>query len=49
MLVMTPGGRERSEREFCDLFDRAGLQHFHTLSKGGSLVLFEARPRAERR
>lgn len=26
MLVLTDGGRERTEREFRDLFDRAGLQ-----------------------
>jgi precorrin-6B methylase 2 len=42
MLVMTPGGRERTEREFRALFERAGLQYVRTIPTETHLVLFES-------
>jgi hypothetical protein len=44
MLVMTPGGRERTESELQALFTAAGFQHVRTVSTGSTLSVFEARP-----
>ncbi len=41
MLVMTPGGRERTEQAFRALFDRAGLAHLRTAATASSMLLFE--------
>lgn len=49
MLVMTPGGRERSEQEFRALFDRAGLVHLRTVGTESSVVLVEGQSRHETR
>lgn len=44
MLVMTPGGRERTETELQVIFAAAGFQHVRTLSTASILTVFEARP-----
>jgi hypothetical protein len=45
MLVMTPGGRERTEAEFKGLFAEVGLEHLKTLQTASPLSIFETRPR----
>jgi hypothetical protein len=42
MLVMTPGGRERTEGEVLGLFRQAGLRHVHTVAGKAYLALFQA-------
>ena len=44
MLVMTPGGRERTVTEISNLLERAGFRLQRTLSTGSPLWVFEARP-----
>ena len=44
MLVMTPGGRERTETEIRALFAAAGFQHVRTVPTESVLSAFEARP-----
>ena len=44
MLVMTPGGRERTEAEFQAIFGAAGFRHVRTLPTASTLCLFEAAP-----
>ena len=44
MLVMTPGGRERTESELQALFAAAGLRHERTVATASTVSLFEARP-----
>ncbi len=44
MLVMTSGGRERTEAEFRNLLVNAGFGSLRTLPTASSLFLFEARP-----
>lgn len=41
MLVM-PGGRERSEEEYAELFERAGLRHARTTAAASGHGIFEA-------
>jgi hypothetical protein len=43
MLVMTPGGRERTETEFRVILAAAGLQHVRTTPTSSVLSVFEAR------
>ena len=49
MLVMTPGGRERTEAEFKGLFSEVGLEHLKTLQTETPLSIFETRPRRSER
>ncbi len=44
MLVMTPGGRERTETELQIIFAAAGFQHVRTLPTTSTLSVFEAKP-----
>ncbi len=44
MLVMTPGGRERTRAEFARLLLEAGLELVGTLPTRTPLTIFEARP-----
>jgi hypothetical protein len=44
MLVMAPGGRERTETEFADLLAHAGFKHLRTLPTSSPLLVFEALP-----
>jgi O-methyltransferase domain len=44
MLVMTPGGRERTETELQAIFAAAGFQHVRTSPTASTLSVFEARP-----
>jgi SAM-dependent methyltransferase len=44
MLVMTPGGRERTRAEFARLLLDAGLELARTLPTRSPLTIFEARP-----
>jgi hypothetical protein len=44
MLVMTPGGRERTRAEFAKLLSDAELQLVRTLPTRSPLTIFEARP-----
>ncbi|MBY0505955.1 MAG: hypothetical protein K2X03_18710 [Bryobacteraceae bacterium] len=43
MLVMTPGGKERTTAEFAVLFESAGLELVRTLTTPGPICLIEAR------
>jgi hypothetical protein len=43
MLVMTPGGKERTNAEFAVLFESVGLEHVRTLTTPGPICLIEAR------
>lgn len=43
MLVMTPGGRERTEAEFRNLFANAGFELLRIVPTAAALFLFEAR------
>src|SRR6266567_716508 len=43
MLVMAPGGRERTDAEYRKLFADAGLEHVITVPTASSLFVFEAR------
>jgi hypothetical protein len=38
------GGRDRTEREFAELFARAGLRHTRTILAGGKTAFLEAVP-----
>jgi O-methyltransferase domain/Dimerisation domain len=44
MLVMAPGGRERTEAEFAMLLANAGFKHLRTLQTSSPLWVFEAQP-----
>jgi O-methyltransferase domain/Dimerisation domain len=44
MLVMTPGGRERTAREFSELLERAGFNLLRIVPTACPLSVFEARP-----
>ncbi len=44
MLVMTSGGRERTEAQFRSLFAAAGFQHERTIATASAISVFEARP-----
>jgi O-methyltransferase domain len=44
MLVMTPGGRERTETEFAMLLAHAGFKHVRTLATSSPLYVFDALP-----
>ena len=44
MLVMSPGGRERTETEFRTLFRDAGFNYVRTLPTASPSCIFEARP-----
>lgn len=44
MLVMTPGGRQRTEVEYHALFSRAGLRLTHIVPSSCPVSLVEARP-----
>lgn len=44
MLVMTPGGRERTQTEFQAIFAAAGFRHVRTLPTSSILSVFEALP-----
>ena len=44
MLVMTPGGRERTESEMVAIFDKAGLRHVRTVPTASTLSVYEAQP-----
>lgn len=44
MLVMTPGGRERTEADFRALFAAAGFRHARTVPSVSILSIFEAQP-----
>jgi predicted O-methyltransferase YrrM len=44
MLVMTPGGRERTEAEFRELFEEAGFALTRTIPTPSYLYLLEATP-----
>jgi hypothetical protein len=44
MLVMTPGGRERTETEFAMLLANAGFKHMRTLATSSPLYVFDALP-----
>ncbi len=44
MLVMTSGGRERTEAQFRSLFATAGFQHERTIATASAMWVFEARP-----
>jgi len=43
MLVMSPGGRERTESEFRKLLGEAGFKHLRTLPTASPSCVFEAR------
>ena len=43
MLVMTSGGRERTEREFSELLERSGFNLVRTVPTASPLSVFEAR------
>jgi O-methyltransferase domain/Dimerisation domain len=45
MLVMTPGGRERTAREFSELLERSGFSLVRAVPTASPLSVFEARPR----
>ena len=44
MLVMSPGGRERTESEFRKLLGDTGFQHLRTLPTTSPSCIFEAQP-----
>lgn len=44
MLAMTPGGRERTEEEFRQLFQEAGFELSRTIPTASYLFLLEGRP-----
>ena len=44
MLVRTPGGRERTEEEFCSLFAAAGFELQRVVSTASPLSIVEGRP-----
>jgi hypothetical protein len=44
MLVMTPGGRERTESDFRAIFAAAGFRHVRTLQTATTLSVFEGQP-----
>jgi len=44
MLVLTPGGRERSEADFRALLDEAGFSVTRVIPTGGTLSIIESRP-----
>jgi hypothetical protein len=44
MLVMSPGGRERTEKEFRKLLDDTGFEYLRTLPTTSPSCVFEARP-----
>jgi hypothetical protein len=44
MLVMSPGGRERTESEFRKLLGGTGFQHLRTLPTTSPSCIFEAQP-----
>ena len=44
MLVMTPGGKERTRAEFADLFASAGLRLVRVVPTDGPMCVLEARP-----
>lgn len=44
MLVMSPGGRERTEAEFRKLLDETGFEYLRTLQTASPSSVFEARP-----
>jgi hypothetical protein len=43
MLVMTPGGRERTAREFSELLERSGFSLMRAVPTASPLSVFEAR------
>jgi hypothetical protein len=46
MLVLAPGGRERSEADFRALLDEAGFSLTRVIPTGGALSIIESRPAA---
>lgn len=44
MLVMTSGGRERTEGQLRSLFAAAGFRHERTVPTTSAVSVFEARP-----
>ena len=44
-MLLLPGGRERSAREFGALFDRAGFEMSRVIPTESPLSIIEARPK----